>query len=71
MKRTWVDSSAILSVGYDPDSKTLEIEFKHGGIYQYLAVPKTVFIGLMKAPSKGAYYDEKVKKPGYDFRQVG
>ena len=70
MKRTLVNSSAISSVGYDPDRRILEIAFHHGGIYQYLKVPKRIYIALMQADSKGAYYDVYVKKPGYDFKQI-
>ena len=35
MKRTSVKSSNILSVGHDPETNTLEIEFKGGGVYSY------------------------------------
>ena len=39
MKRAPVDSSSIATVGYDPASRTLEIEFRDGDVYQYFNVP--------------------------------
>ncbi|MBA7540511.1 hypothetical protein ES705_32810 [subsurface metagenome] len=39
MKRKQVESSNLASVGYDADKKILEIEFNHGGVYQYFNVP--------------------------------
>ena len=67
MKRTNVDSSNLKSVGYDEEEKILEIEFLHGGIYQYFEVPKSVYDGLMNADSHGKYFDRNVKKAGYRY----
>ena len=61
MQRQTVDSSVILSVGYDPSTETLEIEFHHGGIYIYANVPSSVFEALLAAPSKGLFFHDKVK----------
>lgn len=55
MNRTDVESSMIRSVGYDPVSEILEIEFNSGGIYQYGEVPEEVWRELMAAESKGRY----------------
>jgi hypothetical protein len=44
-----VSSSNLASVGYDPNTQTLEVEFLHGGIYQYSDVPSSVHSGLMTA----------------------
>jgi hypothetical protein len=51
MKRTAVDSSMIDSVGYDEKKQILEVEFNHGGIYEYYDVEKEVFDDLMNADS--------------------
>jgi len=69
MKRTRVRSSNLQSVGYDPDSATLEIQFLDGGIYQYSQVPAATHAALMAALSKGAYFDTHIK-PRYRFRKV-
>lgn len=71
MQRSSVVSSNLRSVGYDESSMTLEVEFNHGGIYQYSSVPQSVYNGLMSADSHGSYFDAHVKKAGYSYRKVG
>ena len=56
MDRVPVASTSIRSVGYDEGSQILEIEFKSGGVYQYLNVPEQVHSSLMNASSKGCYF---------------
>lgn len=70
MDREPVTSSNLRSVGYDPDSQILEIEFHHGGIYQYSGVPVSVYQGLMSAPSLGQYHHKYIKD-SYPYRKVG
>lgn len=70
MKRVAVQSSNLASVGYDPAADTLEIEFRHGGVYQYYGVPKEVHEGLMMAASKGSYFHRNVKMAGYPYSRV-
>ncbi|ACB52810.1 lysyl-tRNA synthetase [Crocosphaera subtropica ATCC 51142] len=60
-------SYAIKSFDYDPDQKILRVEFSHGGVYQYHDVPKSVYEGLAKSPSKGQYFNAEIKeKFGFD-----
>jgi len=61
MNRIPVSSRNICSVGYDPKSKELEIEFNSGGIYQYSSVPETIFRQLMAAPSHGKFFHAHIK----------
>jgi hypothetical protein len=61
MTRKPVRSSTLASVGYDPSSMILEIEFKNGGIYQYLHVPATVHLALIVANSKGRYFAANIR----------
>ena len=70
MNRMLVSSSNLASVGYDPVTQTLEVEFLHGGVYQYSGVPPSVYDGLMEAESHGSYFDRHVKKAGYSYRKV-
>lgn len=70
MQRTPVSSSNIASIGYDPASKTLEVGFLNGTVYQYYNVPQSVYNGLMSAGSHGGYLDAYVKKAGYTYRQI-
>jgi len=61
MMRQPVSSSNLRSVGYDPATRTLEIEFHSGGIYRYVGVPEAVYWGLMGAASKGSYFADFIK----------
>lgn len=61
MDRQSVRSSNIKSIGYDLKSKTLEIEFHDGGVYQYFDVPESVFNSLMSASSHGSYFHKYIK----------
>ena len=47
MERIAVSSSNLASVGYDEANSVLEIEFNHGGVYQYYDVPLSAYEGLM------------------------
>jgi hypothetical protein len=46
MEREAVSSSSVASIGYDPESLTLEVEFASGDVYQYFDVPETEYDGL-------------------------
>jgi len=71
MDRIPVQSSNLVSVGYDPTSSTLEIEFHSGRVYQYFAVPLHIYEGLMSSASKGTYFDQYIKKAGFPFSRIG
>lgn len=61
MEKNQVESSNIASIGYDPGSETLEIEFIKGGTYQYYDVPEHVYDELMSASSHGSYLAASIK----------
>ena len=69
MLRTPVTSSHLDSVGYDPHSKTLEIEFNDGSVYQYFNVPERVYQGLMRAYSKGEFFHDYIRDT-YSYTRV-
>jgi KTSC domain len=69
MKRIHVESSSLVSVGYDSEFSTLEVEFHAGGLYRYFAVPQFIFEKLMTAESKGAYVNDHIKSR-FPFRRV-
>ena len=69
MDRLLVNSSNIVSAGYDAADQTLEIEFQSGNVYQYFDVPEKIFQGLMTAGSKGEYFHDKILKE-FDFQEV-
>lgn len=59
MKRNYVNSSNVRSVGYA--NGVLEVEFHGGGIYPYVGVPESVFDAFMTSSSKGQFVHQHVK----------
>jgi len=70
MNRQSVESSNLASIGYDAKNEILEVEFKHGGVYQYFDVPENVYQELMDASSHGQYFDRNIKKAGFGFQKM-
>lgn len=70
MKRQYVSSSNIASIGYDADNMVLEVEFLNGSIYQYYDVPQIIYDGLMAADSHGKYLAAYIKKGGYRYTRI-
>lgn len=70
MNRVPVQSSNLASVGYDTASKTLEIEFNSGAVWQYAGVPAGVHNAMMGADSVGKYFGDTIKGT-YDGTRVG
>jgi len=64
-----VESRAIESVGYDARSRTLEVEYAGGGVYRYFGVPERAYALLLRANSRGAYVNGRIK-PYYRCRRV-
>lgn len=69
MNRIPLDSTNLKEVGYDPETKTLEIQFRNDRIYQYYDVPQVIFNGLMAIPDKG-FYLRKVIGNAYDYKEI-
>jgi len=65
MNRIPVSSSNINSIGYDRQSRVLEVEFSSGDVYQYFDVPEHLYNVLMGTSSKGQFLNEHIK---YNFR---
>ena len=61
MRRMKVDSSAVRSVGYDEERRTLEVEFENGGVYRYADVPPEEVVALLEADSIGRYMNKHIK----------
>jgi hypothetical protein len=70
MERQNVDSSMATSVGYDPDTSTLEITFrKNGEVWEYYDVPENVYHEMMGG-SIGRYFLANIKNQ-YRENRVG
>jgi KTSC domain len=56
-----VRSSAISSVGYNPHRSELSLKFRDGRVYRYPGVARTIFHGLITAPSLGHYFNATIR----------
>lgn len=65
MYRTPVSSTNIHSIGYDPQSALLEVEFTTGDVYQYFNVPEHLYQQLSSASSKGQFLNDYIR---YSYR---
>lgn len=54
-------SSNIAAIAYDPDTKTLEVEFTNGNRYQYEGVSPATFAAFQSAPSAGTFFHANVR----------
>lgn len=70
MRRSPVSSSALVSVGYDAATRTLEVEFVSAEVYRYLDVSPEQAAGLLWAESKGTYLNQQIK-PHHESVYVG
>lgn len=68
MERQSVSSSNLASIGYDAENEILEVEFNHGGVYQYFDVPEDVYQELMDAPSHGVYFSANIRND-YEYEK--
>ena len=58
---TVVESTTLASVAYDIAAEALRLEFRSGAIYCYLTVPRRIRQQLIKAESKGAYFNRYIR----------
>ena len=61
MEMRLVKSSNVKAVGYDAEEKTLQVEFKSGGVYRYAGVQPEMYADLMKAESIGRFVSQVVR----------
>jgi hypothetical protein len=64
-----VDSSNILSIGYDSEASELRVVFANGGVYSYEGVSQEAYEKFIAADSKGAYLAKHIKAE-YPGRKV-
>ncbi|MFA6514783.1 MAG: KTSC domain-containing protein [Candidatus Paceibacterota bacterium] len=70
MERIQVNSSNIISIGYDKQSSILEVEFSSGSIYQYFDVPEHLYNELMQASSLGGFLNDNIVKYHYRYIKI-
>lgn len=69
MTRQPVDSSNLKSVGYDPKSKTMHVEFHSGRVYEYSGVPESEHAALIKADSVGKHFHAHIR-PKFEGKRL-
>lgn len=62
IKTAPVESSNIAAIGYEAETKTLQVDFKTGKRYQYQNVPPELFAEFQAAESVGQFFADKIKK---------
>lgn len=61
MKSLAVESTTLTTVTYDADRALLQLEFRDQAVYQYFEVPAEVHEALLRAPSKGTYFNRAIR----------
>ena len=65
---TPVESSNIISVGYDETTSSMYVNYP-SGTYKYDRVEKSVYESLLTSPSKGRFMNENIKGQ-YNYSRV-
>jgi hypothetical protein len=61
IERKSVESSNIASVGFCPNRKCVEVEFKNGAVYEYPDCDQKLYDDLMASESKGKFVNSHLK----------
>ena len=69
MNVTAVESSTLETIAYDGTRELLQLEFNSGALYQYFRVSATVHAALLRAPSKGSYFNPAIRGK-FPYRRI-
>jgi KTSC domain-containing protein len=69
MNVTAVESSTLATVAYDRTRALLQLEFNSRVLYQYFGVPVAVHEALLRAPSKGSYFNQAIRGK-FPYRRI-
>lgn len=69
MNVTAVESSTLATIAYDRTRELLQLEFSSRALYLYFAVPATVHEALLRAPSKGSYFNQAIRGK-FPYRRI-
>jgi hypothetical protein len=61
MQRIAANSSLLKAAAYHDKSAVLELEFHSGAVYRYFAVPAQTYRQLLRAESKGRYFNSHIR----------
>jgi KTSC domain-containing protein len=69
MERQPARSKGVHAVAYDPERRTLDVEFAGGKVYRYFEVSPDVYAWLMRVESKGRFINRLVRDK-YRYERV-
>jgi len=61
MARVDLKSTSLNAATYQDQSACLELEFRSGAIYRYRDVPAQTYQELLRAESKGGYFNQHIR----------
>jgi hypothetical protein len=61
MTRVDLKSTSLNAATYQEHSGFLDLELRSGAIYRYLGVPATTYEELLRAESKGRYFNQHIR----------
>jgi hypothetical protein len=61
MQRTELSSTSLKGAGYCFQEALLELEFRSGAIYRFDGVPEATYQELLRAESKGVYFNHHIR----------
>ena len=70
MLRRPVRSTSLKAVGYEPATRTLEIEHRGGSLVRYTGVPEAVYEALLAVSGKALFVEQVVERGGYGREQL-
>ena len=69
VQRRKVESSVLATVGYDADTRVLEVALVGGRVYRYDDVPEILYRRLLAARSLGAFYNAEIRD-AYAYTEI-
>jgi hypothetical protein len=70
IKRHYVKSRSMISMGYEPRRCELDIEYPSREVYRYFGVPLEEYAAFMAAESKGRYLNTIFKLKDYPYMLI-
>jgi hypothetical protein len=64
-----VESTTLATVAYDEAQELLQLEFCSRAVYLYFGVPAAVYEALLRATSKGRYFNGTIRGR-YSYRHI-
>lgn len=58
---TAVESSNVAAVDFNPEARVIRVEFKNGGVYDYLDCDQELYDEFLGASSKGTFLNQRIK----------